>query len=135
MPGHWKFECPSLKAAANSNNKISSLYSLSVLEKKRVQIKMLVMRTKKANTRILKSIHCDDSLEEQCSVSIAGRLEKFYEKWKAVTDDLYILKVVKEGYRLPLKESPPHVVLNNNKSARDNMSFVQEEVDRLKKAV
>ena len=35
MPGHWKFECPSLKAAANCNNKISSLYSLSVLEKTR----------------------------------------------------------------------------------------------------
>ena len=133
MPGHWKFECPSLKAAANSNNKISSLYSLSVLEKTRTN-QNACNENQEGNTCILKSIHCDDSLEEQCSVSIAGRLEKFYEKWKAVTDDLYILKVVKEGYRLPLKESPPHVVLNNNKSARDNMSFVQEEVDRLEKS-
>ena len=34
-----------------------------------------------------------------------------YEKWKEITDDLYILEVIREGYKLPLKESPPDILL------------------------
>ena len=44
---------------------------------------------------------------------------------------LYILEVIREGYRLPLKESPPRVLLKNNKSARESMNFVQEEIESL----
>ena len=50
---------------------------------------------------------------------------------KKITDDLYILEVIRQGYRLPLKESPPSVLLKDNKSARENKTFVQEDVESL----
>ena len=53
------------------------------------------------------------------------------KKWKEITDDSYILKVIKESYTLPLRATVLSIILNNNQSARENMSFVQKEVEGL----
>ena len=58
-----------------------------------------------------------------------------YERWKEITDDLYILDVIREGYKLPLMVSHPDICLKNNRSARENMPFVQQEVESLIKKV
>ena len=63
----------------------------------------------------MKTINGDGIKEHDTNVSPAGRLEEANGKWKEITDDLYILEVILEGYRLPLKESPPSVLLKNNK--------------------
>ena len=33
------------------------------------------------------------------------------EKWIEITDDLYILEKIRKGYKLPIKESPPDILL------------------------
>ena len=54
-----------------------------------------------------------------------------YKTRKEITDDLYILEVFREGYKLPLMASPPDICLKNNRSARENMPFAQQEVESL----
>ena len=73
----------------------------------------------------------DDSGIDDKRLSPVGRLGKRLDKWKEITENLYMLKVLKEGYILPLGASPASIILKNNKSARENMSFVQEEVEGL----
>ena len=128
MPGHWKFECPSTKATS-TNNKISSVFTL-ILRKEQNKLNINDSIDHKENKS--KSRNSDEVSEtdEEC-LSPAGRLGIAYEKWKAITDNLYILKVIKEGYTLPLRATVPSIVLNNNKSASENLSFVQKEVEGL----
>ena len=47
------------------------------------------------------------------------------------TDSQYIHNVIEHGYKLPFKKIPDSVILKNNKSARDNMAFVMEEIQML----
>ena len=121
--GHWKFECPS-KTTSNTNNKISS-YLVSLACK---DIKSIVKTTAQAN---VSKCEATDTSNVEVMVSPVGRLNKAMEKWKEITADTYILDVIKQGYPLPLKENPPAIVLRNNRSARNNMTFVKEEVKNL----
>ena len=129
-PGHWKGspEC----SANNSNNKISidnDVFSHVVgshLEKSNYEnanFELCKIQTERSNTtpKVVNT-------EVVGVVSPMGRLKKCIEKWKQATNNRYILNVVQNGYRLPLKEFPDKVCLKNNKSARDNMSFVRKEV-------
>ena len=43
----------------------------------------------------------------------------------------YVLSVIENGYRIPFKHVPPSVVLSKNKSARDNVSIVYLEIQKL----
>ena len=45
----------------------------------------------------MKTINGDGIQEHDTNVSPACRLEEAYEKWKEITDDLYILEVIREG--------------------------------------
>jgi hypothetical protein len=64
-------------------------------------------------------------------ISPVGRLKQHYSKWSEATDSRYILDVVQNGYRLPLKAIPESVVLKNNKTARENPVFVEKEISIL----
>lgn len=55
------------------------------------------------------------------------------EKWKSVGANAYIMRVTSEGYTVPFRDLPPSKVMKNNKSARDNISFVKTEVANLLK--
>ena len=55
------------------------------------------------------------------------------EKWKSVGASAYIMRVISEGYTVPFRDLPPLKVMKNNKSARDNISFVNTEVANLLK--
>ena len=116
--GHWKFECPSAKAANSSNNKISSYSFPSAC-----QSNILIHDQSSEESK--------KSPDEEVKVSPVGRLNQELNKWKEITDDSYILDVIEHGYQLPLKDNPPGTVLRNNRSARDNMFFVKEEVKNL----
>ena len=122
--GHWKLECPSAKTASNSNNKISS-YSLSLACKENKNSNTCISQGNSSGEKLTRSSNVE------ATVSSVGRLSKEIEKWKEITDDEYILDVIKHGYQLPLKDNPPGIVLRNNRSARNNMTFVREEVKSL----
>ena len=43
----------------------------------------------------------------------------------------YIMSVIENGCKLPLKTEPENVELQNNKSARDHTAFVSQEIEKL----
>ena len=65
------------------------------------------------------------------SDSPVGRLESAKSALETAGANEYIMRVVTEGYTLPFRELPPVKRMQNNKSARDNMGFVKEEVCKL----
>ena len=80
----------------------------------------------------------DVSNEQVCNKSISsksgsddispmGRLQSRYDEWQKVTNNQFILGIIKDGYKLPFKEVPEPVKLRNNKSAQ----FVRSEVQNL----
>ena len=76
---------------------------------------------------------CDKSISSKLSTDVSpmGRLQSRYAEWEKVEDIRFILGVIKEGYKIQFKEMPKHVELKNNKSARDNLSFVKSKVQKL----
>ena len=65
--------------------------------------------------------------------SVVKRLKNCISKWEQATHSKYILDVVQNGYKLPLKGNPTNVCLRNNKSATENLYFVKSEVQNLLK--
>ena len=63
--------------------------------------------------------------------SPVGRLRNCIQRWVEITDDVYILNVIRFGYKLPFKVIPEQVFLKNNKSARENPDFVSKEISSL----
>ena len=58
-------------------------------------------------------------------------LKNSIRKWEEIGTSRYILNVIEKGYRLPLKTCPQSVYLKNNRSARENPGFVEEEISIL----
>jgi hypothetical protein len=52
-------------------------------------------------------------------------------KWKNIGTSIYILQVIEKGYGIPFKEIPKHVVSRNNKTTRENVDFVTNEITKL----
>ena len=71
------------------------------------------------------------SINEFSTVSTYNRLKHYKHKWKEAGADCYIMNVIEEGYKIPFKEIPDIQMSKNNKSARDNPKFVEEEIDKL----
>ena len=57
-----------------------------------------------------------------------GSMKYKPEKWKETGVSRYILSVIEEGYTLTFKTFPPSACIKNNKSARENVSYVTEEI-------
>ena len=78
-----------------------------------------------------------DTMSQEVSsqevVTPVGGLKNCISKWEQATNSKYILDVVQNSYKLPLKENPTNVCLRNNKSARENLYFVKSEVQNLVK--
>ena len=138
-PGHWKGS-PECTVTGQSNNKISS--DSLILDKTIMthnsevrcineQVSLyecnFVLSTETEST-VLNDQVTDDS---QKVLSPIGRLQNCVSKWKEATNSKYIVDVVENGYKLPLKEQPSSVCLRNNKSARENLPFVRSEVQSL----
>ena len=60
-----------------------------------------------------------------------GRLRQCFEFWSNITDNSYILNLIKFGYNIPFSSLPDPGCLNNNKSALNNSDFVSKEVSKL----
>ena len=66
-------------------------------------------------------------LKRQCM----GRLRDNISFWEQMTDNEYILNILKIGYHIPFTKLPGEVELPNNSSALNNANFVTEEIERL----
>jgi hypothetical protein len=67
-------------------------------------------------------------------MSVKFSLRNHLAWWQKNVHNSYIVDVIQNGYRLPLNGIPKPEWLKNNKSARDNASFVDSEVDKLVKS-
>ena len=77
MPGHWKFECPSLKVT-NENNKISSIFT-SVRQEN--LSKQYNVNTNLSKIKVNVSMTDDDSGIDDKWLSPVGRLGKRLDKY------------------------------------------------------
>jgi hypothetical protein len=52
---------------------------------------------------------------------------------KYIGENDYIISIIENGYKVPFKHTPENTFLDNNKSAKDNMTFgfVSKEVEYL----
>jgi len=66
-------------------------------------------------------------------VSPVRCLKSHYDHWAGVSDDRYILDVVRNGYKIPLEVLPEVACIRKNKSARDNPEFVGSGISSLLK--
>jgi hypothetical protein len=64
-------------------------------------------------------------------LSVKGSLYRHRLWWDKSTSSSYIKGVINTGYCLPLLQLPQPEHLKNNRSALDNVSFVDEEITRL----
>ena len=64
-------------------------------------------------------------------VTPVNSLRNHIDKWKSIEANQYILNVIDQGYRLPFKTLPVNISLDNNRSAKDNKSFVSDAIDKL----
>ena len=71
------------------------------------------------------------SSKDENTQSPVGRLKGAANQWMVAGASRYILSVIQGGYRIPFKKLPESAVLRNNRSARDNPSFVGSEIQSL----
>ena len=91
MPGHWKFECPSLKVT-NRNNKISIF--LPQLHRKIRTNSTINVNTNLSQIKVRLSKTVDVLGIDDKWLSPIGRLGKALDESKEITEDLYVSKVV-----------------------------------------
>lgn len=60
-----------------------------------------------------------------------GRLRANVKYWQHINANSFILDTIKNGYRIPLKETPPSAMLTNNTSAIENSEFVESAISDL----
>ena len=63
--------------------------------------------------------------------SPVARLKSRYDHWVQSGANEHVLDVVRSGYKIPFKEIPESVILKKNKSARENVDFVENEINKL----
>jgi hypothetical protein len=62
---------------------------------------------------------------------VKGSLKRHAAWWHRNVCNSYVLNIIDEGYKLPFVQIPNADVIHNNKSARDNVSFVTAEINKL----
>ena len=63
--------------------------------------------------------------------SLVGRLRSNLSEWERIGSNSSVIQVIKVGYRIPFKTEMESVLLHNNKSALNDPSFVQTELENL----
>lgn len=127
--GHWKFECMSGDGSTKSTDKISKNFEYACKEIQGLSKSVTTSYNCTllgASTQL--SINGDDKSKNSTPV---GRLRNHVQVWEQINVDRYIKDIIVNGYKLPFKDLPCTVVLRNNKSARENPSFVCNEIQNL----
>ena len=67
----------------------------------------------------------------ESSPNVKGRLKNSIQFWQQIGANPEIIDVLKHGYKLPLIDTPERSFSNNNKSAIDNLEFVENSIAEL----
>ena len=65
------------------------------------------------------------------NISVVVRLRSGYKFMRDIACSEYILKVIRDGYVLPIPHIPLSVTLHNNRSSQHNPVFVRSAIDDL----
>jgi len=62
---------------------------------------------------------------------VKGRLKAHIDFWVSISAPQWVLSTIRSGYVIPFSVLPTGILLPNNKSARDNSSFVSQAISDL----
>ncbi|KAL5013264.1 hypothetical protein ScPMuIL_007534 [Solemya velum] len=111
---HWANDCPDKKKISLENSVIAN-----------TQSDILVNQYIDSSRSTFEQVGSGDNL------SPVGRLKANVSEWKSITNNVHIIDVIENGYKLPLKTEPNSIILKNNRSAIQNPKFVQKELENL----
>ena len=134
--GHWKFECLSAETVTKPGDKISINFECQSSENETIYENALRAITPFEASNCLSVVF--DNAKNSAGISNeritpVNRLRDRIDVWDQMQVDRYIRDIIMNGYKLPFKDLPPSYALNNNRSARDNPSFVDKEIAELLK--
>ena len=134
--GHWKFECLSAETVTKPGDKISINFECQSSENKTIYENALRAITPFEASNCLSVVF--DNAKNSAGISSeritpVNRLRDRIDVLDQMQVDRYIRDIIMNGYKLPFKDLPPSYALNNNRSARDNPSFVDKEIAELLK--
>ena len=66
-------------------------------------------------------------------IPVGGRLAHFVEQWKELTDNKWVLSIVRNGFKIPFKSVPPLSVVPINLSQSSSLLLREEIAELLKK--
>lgn len=138
--GHWQFDCPEKKrfTKLSSSNLFNDSSSLCHVDNLRSSIKNVTINVVNTPVVSISSVRCEviDVMCRQVNTEVkiltpVGKLKGVIHKWQQAGASDYILSVIERGYGIPFKRIPCTVFLENNKSSRDNVEFVESEIEKL----
>jgi hypothetical protein len=101
--GHWKRDCPK---EIKPQNKISIFNYNHSNANDIVSNELINLNQNKLNVPL----------------SPVGSLKAHINEWKNIVAHDYIISIIENGYKLPLEQITENTFLDNNKSAKDNMT-------------
>ena len=66
-------------------------------------------------------------------IPVGGRLAHFVEQWEELTDNKWVLSIVRNGFKIPFKSVPPLSVVPINLSQSSSPLLREEIAELLKK--
>lgn len=70
-------------------------------------------------------------LTKLSEIPVGGRLQFFLQKLGKITQDKWVLSVMREGYQLDFLEKFPFIGVKETKVSAKNLSIYQKEIDSL----
>ena len=64
-------------------------------------------------------------------IPVGGRLRCFYPKWEQITNDQWVLDVIKNGYKFEFLQMPSFNGIKENKLSKEKLLIIQQEVKEL----
>lgn len=122
-PGHWRAECVQA-LSAQGQDKISK--KIIFIPEAHVSVVSVFLPDSEGPTDT-RGTFCKSSK----AISPVGKLRNSFDEWQKVGACSNVLDIIRYGYKLPLYELPCDILLLNNKSARENISFVRDEITSL----
>ncbi|XP_053400643.1 uncharacterized protein LOC128557357 [Mercenaria mercenaria] len=135
-PGHWRVDCRVAQTESQSDKNVQistfvSSFSCKDLNSGERENDFLLSSKLSENTKILNKNCKSELAQTKNAESPVGRLKSSFRHWQDAGAGEYILDIIQNGYKLPFQKVSSSIELNNNKSARDNASFVSKEIQSL----
>ena len=110
----------------------SSCINLNAITRLNVNTTMALFGHMSATPDIkIYSSEYEDYLAGIAEISVVGRLQRGASYMQHLKASNYSLRIMRQGYTIPLCHNPTPVFLRNNRSSRLQPKFVQSEIDNL----